>query len=122
MEKDRNGISKIITRHGQEIAGGTGTAMSTLMVHTLKAQQSKDREAGQKEAVGAHNTIAQAEKSTGWTKGNPPDAAPPHQTKKRRTSSKDWYVKKNMMMLTKLQWAQKNPLDKQALDEHHHHP
>ena len=95
--------------------------MSTLMVHIIEAQSIKDREVGLEEAVRAHNTGTQAERSTGRIKGNPPEAAHPHATKKRRTSSKDWYGKKKMVMLTKLQWAQKNPLDKQALDENHHH-
>ena len=93
-KKDRNRLSKIATGLGQEVVVGHGTATSTLVVHTLKAQLIKDREVGLEEAVRAHGTVAQAEMSTGRKKVNPPDAAHPHTTKKRRTSNKDWYRKK----------------------------
>ena len=93
-EEDRNGLSKRATGLGQERVVGHGTAMSTLVVHTTKAQLIKDREVGLEEAVRAHNTVAQAEMSTGMIKVNPPDAAHPHTTKMRRTSNKDRYWKK----------------------------
>ena len=92
-EEDRNGFSKKATGPGQERVVGLGTAMSTLMVHIIEAQSIKDREVGLEEAVKAHNTVVQAEMSTGRIKVNPPDAAHPHTTKMRRTSNKDWYWK-----------------------------
>ena len=93
-EKDRNGLSKIATGLGQEIVVGHGTATSTLVVHTLKAQRTKDREVGLEETVMSHNTVAQAEMCTGTIKVTPPDAAHPHTTKMRRTSNMDRYGKK----------------------------
>ena len=96
--------------------------MTTLVVHTLMATVIKDREAGLKEAVRACYTIALAERSVGGKQITPPDAAHPHTTKKRRTSNKNRYGKNKRLMLTKLQWALKNPLGKQALDQNHHHP
>ena len=93
-EKDRNGASKIATGLGLETAVGHGTATSTLVVHTMKAQLIKDREVGSEEAVRAHNTVAQAEMSTGKIKVTLPDAAHPHTTKMRRTSNMDRYEKK----------------------------
>ena len=93
-EEYRNGFSKRATRPGQEIVVGHGTAMSTPVVRTTNAQLIKGLEVGLEETVMAHNTVAQAEMSTGTIQVTPPDAAHPHTTKMGRTSNKDRYGKK----------------------------